>query len=179
MTTPQPLQRKRMVPVTEERAITRNTVPGLLEAFRDAFDAPFKVERIVYERGRTSFSVERLVPEDSLETPEERGEMATAFQMIRQHADLDVQEAGADPLESVARAVQALTSRGHKLIMFVCENRDLVRQWLKRDLRLEDIWQVPLYEDPDAQASGVFVVGSKTGTLLRDIEAAIMCPIEV
>lgn len=169
-----------MVLVSEERAIPRTTVPGLLEAFQDAFSSPFKVERLVYERGRTAFAVERLVPEDAVADGDEHGEgtYLTAYQMIRQHADLDVQEPVAEPLEAVARAVQTLTGRGYDLTMFVCERRELVREWMRRDLRLEDIWQVPLVEDADATDSGVFVVGSKSGTLIRDIEAAVLCRLE-
>jgi hypothetical protein len=166
-----------MVLVSEEREIPRTTVPGLLEAFQGAFSSPFKVERLVYERGRGAFTVERLLPEDAVAAEDDRGEgdYLTAYQVIRQHAELDVQEPIAEPLEAIARAVQSLTARGFDLTMFVCESRELVRDWLKRDLRPEDIWQVPLVEDADATGSGVFVVGSKSGTLVRDIEAAILC----
>lgn len=163
--------------MTEERAIPKSTVPSLLEAFRAAFDSPFKVERIAYERGKSTFTVERLVPEDSV-TPEDLGsEFLTAYQMIRQHSDLEIQEAVDDPLEAVARAVQTLTARGYKLTMFVCEDRNQLRDWIRRDLRVEDIWQVPLIEDPDAHDAGIFVAGSKAGALVREIEAAVFCRI--
>lgn len=165
--------------MTEERRIPKSTVPVLLETFREAFGSPFKVERLVYERGRPAFTVERLVPEDSLTTQDVGSEFLTAYQMVRQHSDLEIQEPVEDGLEAVARAVQSLTARGFKLTMFVCESREVVREWMRRDLRLEDIWQVPLVEDPEARDSGVFVVGSKSGTLIREIEAAVFCRNEV
>lgn len=168
-----------MVPVSEERPIPRSTVPGLLEAFRDAFASPLRVERLVYERGRPTFVVERLVPEDQVDAEETETEYLTAYQMVRQHGEIEVQEPIDDPLEAIARAVQSLTTRGFKLTMFVCESRDMVRAWLRRDLRVEDIWQVPLVEDPDAHDAGVFVVGSKSGSLIRDVEAAVLCRIGV
>lgn len=163
--------------MTEERAIPKSTVPALLEAFRESFAAPFKVERLVYERGRPSFTVERLVPEDSLGPEDVGAEFLTPYQMVRQHSDLEVQEPVDDPLEAVGRAVQQLSTRGYRLTMFVCESRDVVRAWMRRDLRVEDIWQVPLVEDPDAHDRGLFVIGSKTGTLIKDIEAAVLCRI--
>jgi len=173
------MQRQALVPTTEERAIPRNNVGVLFEAFREAFLGPHKVERLVYVRGRPTFTVERLVPADTLaEGGEGLPDFLTPFQMIRQHADLEIQEPIGAPLEAISRAVQSLTSRGLKLTMFVCESKDVVRAWLGRDLRIEDIWQVPLHEDPDAHESGVFVVGSKEGVLIRDIEAAILCRLD-
>lgn len=159
--------------------IPKSTVQGLLEAFRDAFGAPFKVERLVYERGRSTFTVERLVPEDSLSVADVGNEFLTAYQMVRQHSDLEIQEPAEEPLEAIGRAVQSLSARGFKLTMLICESRELVREWVRRDLRLEDIWQVPLVEDPDMHDNGVFVVGSKSGALIRDIEVAVFCRIEV
>ena len=173
------MQRQALVPTTEERAIPRNNVGALIEAFRDSFAGPHKVERLVYVRGKPTFTVERLVPADSLPEAEADGsDFLTPFQMIRQHADLEIQEPIGAPLEAIGRAVQSLTSRGLKLTMFVCESKDIVRSWLGRDLRIEDIWQVPLHEDPDAHEAGVFVVGSKEGALIRDIEAAILCRVD-
>ncbi len=172
-----PMQHQRMVPTTEERTIPRSTVPGLLEAFGDAFRSPFKVEKLVYERGKGAFTVERLVPEADVEGSREDVDAAflTPFQMIRQHAELEIQEPVEDPLEALSRAIQSLTTRGIKLTMFVCDTRSAVRAWLGRDLRVEDIWQVPIHEDPDVHDAGVFVVGSRSGPHLKDIEAAILC----
>jgi hypothetical protein len=175
------MERQRLIPVTEERAIQRSTVPGLLEAFRDAFQHPYKVEMLLYRRGESTFTVERLVPE-SAQPGKEGGDdgmeqFLTPFQMIRQHAELEIQEPYDVLLEALGRAVQSLTTRGFKLTMFVCLDKALVRG-MGRDLRIEDIWQVPLHEDPDATENGVFVVGSKSGPNIRDIETAVMCRIE-
>jgi hypothetical protein len=167
--------------VTEERPISRSTVPGLIEAFQDAFRHPYKVELLVYRRGEPTFTVERLVPESAQPGKEgaEDGmeQFLTPFQMIRQHAELEIQEPYGLLLEAISRAIQSLTTRGFKLTMFVCSDKALVRK-MGRDLRIEDIWQVPLHEDPDAQDGGVFVVGSKTGSNIRDIETAVMCRME-
>lgn len=163
--------------MTQECEIPVKTVPGLIDAFRSAFDNPAKVERLIYERGRTSFTVERLVPGTPEVITEESGLM-TPYQMVRQHGEIDIQDAGADPLHDVARAVQSLTTRGFALTMFVCENKMVVREWLGRDLRLSDIWNVPLAEDPDVEDRGLFCIGSKTGPLVRDAEIAVLCLME-
>lgn len=168
-------QRTRMVMVTEERPLPRSTVPAFLDAVREAFAGPFKIERLVYERGRPGFTVERSVPEASLGAVEPSSAYLTAYQMVRQHADLDVQELGVNTLESLARAVQSLAHRGFRLTMFVCESKDAVRSWMPGDLRLEDVWGVPVLEDPEARERGVFVVGSRVGPTIREIEGAVLC----
>jgi len=174
------MERDQMVNVTEERTIQRSTVAGLLEAFAAAFSSPYKVERLLYERGSTVFTVDRRVPAGKTgDRTADDGIVAllTPFQMIRQHADLeDAESDGAESaIETVARAVQSLTSRGHKLTMFVCPNRTMVREWLEKGIRVEDVWQVPLLEDADIRGSHFFVVGSKAGPSLRDVEAAVCC----
>ena len=131
-----------------------------------------------YVRGDGSLVIERLVPEDRMAEEGEEDQFLSAYQMIKQHADLEVQEPVDAPLEAVARAVQSLTSRKYRLVMFVVENRDVIRSWLGKDFRIEDIWQVPLVEDPDAHEPGFFVCGSRTGTLVRDIETAVFCRME-
>ena len=170
------VQRKRRVLVTEAIPIPRPTIQALLEVLRDAFRGPFKVEKLRYIRGDETVIVERLIPEDREEQPDDG--FLTAYQMVKQHADLEVQEPTDAPLEAVAKAIQSLTSRRLKLTMFVVENRDLVREWIGRDFRIEDIWQVPLVEDPDAHDQGLFVCGSRTGDMVQDIEAAVFCRME-
>lgn len=132
---------------------------------------------MVYVRGEEHLQVERMVPEDRMPEGDD-DQFLTAYQMVKQHADLEVQEPVDAPLEAVARAVQSLTSRKYHLTMFVVENREAIRAWLGRDLRIEDIWQVPLVEDPDAHERGLFVCGARTGTMVRDIEAAVFCRME-
>ena len=167
--------------MTEARQIARSTVAGLLEAFQDAFRHPYKVELLVYRRGEPSFSVERLVPEASLAKEDgDAGEaFLTPFQMIRQHAELEIQEESSAPLlERICHATQSLTARGFKLTMFVCGDKMRLRR-SSPSLRVEDVWQVPLHEDPDAPVDGVFVIGSKSGPHLHDIETAVLCTAEV
>lgn len=168
-----------MVAVSEEHPIDGAKVSHLVEAVRSAFDSPMRVERMVYERARPTLTIERLVPEDAL-GKDAAPAFLTPYQMVRQHADIEVLEPGDwSPVEAVARAVQSLTSRGYRLTMFVVENREVVREWFGRDLRVEDIWQVPLREDPETREDGLFVVGSKVGALIHEIEAAVLCRIEV
>ena len=81
-------------------------------------------------------------------------------------------------LEAVAKAVQSLTSRRIRLTMFVAESQEVVREWLGKDLRIEDIWQVPFVADPDAHDQGLFVCGSRVGDMVQDIEAAVFCRME-
>lgn len=166
----------RKVLTTEKVPIPRTTVEGLLEAVRDAFSLRgSRVERLRYERGRQELEVERWVASDR--EPPKDSEFLTPYSMIVQHAQVDIQEPGLEPLVSMARAVQQLTSERYKLSMIVCESKEVVRRWLGRDLRPEDIWQVPLLEDPDMHENGVFVVGSSRGLFIQDIEAAVFCRI--
>ena len=171
------VQRRRRILVSEVIPILRPTVQGLLETFQDVFRGPFKVERLRYVRGEEGVVVERLVPEDRDGVPENES-FVTAYQMVKQHADLEVQEPVDTPIEAVAKAVQSLTSRRLKLTMFIAESRGVVREWTGNDLRIEDIWQVPLIEDPDAHDLGLFVCGSRTGDMVQDIEAAVFCRME-
>ncbi len=170
-----------MVLVTESRQIARATVPGLLEAFQDAFRHPYKVELLLYKRGEPTFTVERLVPEASI--PKEDGDptvaFLTPFQMIRQHAELEIQEeSSVSLLERISHAVQSLTVRGFKFTMLVCGDKMQLRRATPL-LRVEDVWQVQLYEDPEAPVDKVFVIGSKSGAQLQDIETAVLCSFEV
>jgi hypothetical protein len=166
--------RKKKVIQSEEIPIPRTTVQGLLESVRTAFGGDHKVTRLTYSQGKSALTVERLVPEDQVAQPED-GDFLTPYQMIRQHADLTVQEPVDDGLLALSKAVQQLTLEGYRLTMFVCPDRELVRRWIGNGLRIDHVWQVPLYEDPDAQEFGIFVVGSSRGSLVRDIEAAVFC----
>lgn len=104
----------------------------------------------------------------------------TAFQMVRQHAEIEEVEASGDLLRDVAQAVQRLTTQGVKLSMFVCEAKHFVREAsTDKHLRIEDVWQVPLHEDPEARGVGLLVVGSQSGPYICDIEVAVKCPLEV
>jgi hypothetical protein len=169
------MQSRQRVLVTEVIPIPRPTVQGLLEVFRDAFRGPFKVERLRYSRGDAGVVVERLMP---VEEGDPSSEFLTAYQMVKQHADLEIQEPADSPLESIAKAIQSLTSRRLKFTMFVAESRHAVRAWTGRDLRIEDIWQIPVVEDPEAHDRGIFVCGSSSGTMVQDIEAAVFCRME-
>jgi hypothetical protein len=168
---------KRRVLVTEVVHIPRPTVQGLIEAFRDVFRSPFRVERMRYTRGDEGLVVERLIPEDQVASRADSA-FLSAYQMVKQHADMEVQEPVAAPVEAIARAVQSLSSRNIKLTMFVVESREAARAWVGKDLRIEDIWQVPLVEDPDALERGLFVCGSRSGNMVQDIESAVFCRME-
>lgn len=175
-----PLQPKKLVLQSERHEIPRSTVDGLLEAFRAAFRGTARVERLYYERGKPSFVVERLVLEDAIETAQASDEaFLTPFEMIRQHSALETPDPEPDALVAVAKAVRTLSERHMDLTMFVCYSRQEVYSWFcrgRQDLfRPEDIWQVPLVEDPDAAETGLFVVGSSQGPLVGNIEMAVLC----
>jgi len=171
------LPRRRRVLVTETREISPTTVRGLLETIQGVVREQ-RVEKLLYVRGEP-LVVERYVPTPDVQDMADDDAFLTAFQAVRQHADLEIQPLHADPLSALARAVQSLTSRRYKLTMFICSSRDAVRSWLGNDLRIEDIWQVPLVEDFEATGGGVFVCGSASGSsMIRDIEAAVFCRME-
>lgn len=171
------LKRKRRVLRSEEIEIPGTTLSGLLTAVRQAVSSsPFKVERLLYSRGKPVITVERLVPEDLAPEPGD-DEFLTPYQMVRQHSDIRAVDISNEGLATVARAVQLLTAENYRLTMFVCSNRDFVVRWLGDGLRPDHVWQVPLVEDPDVGFDGIIAVGSTRGNLVSDIEAAVICQI--
>lgn len=170
-----PLQRRRRVLRSEEIEIATTTLRGLLDAVRTAFNNPLRVERLNYTRGNPRLIVERLVPEGTEQNRDDP--FLTPYQMVRQHADVRVVDLSDEGLTTLSRAVQLLSVENYRLTMFVCSNRDFVSRWLGHGLRPDQVWQVPLIEDPDIEFDGILAIGSTRGNLIRDIEAAVVCKI--
>ena len=165
-----------------KNASGKTTIHELVASMRVVFaaDRP-RVERMLYERGRPLL-VERFGPPRSdgagEETPDVLDAFLTPYQMVRQHADLDVQEDAFFPLEALARAAQSLAERDCTPSMLVCRRGSDVRTWTKAlaGLRVEDIWQIPLIEDPEVDPERVYLAGSASGRkMIRDITAAVQC----
>lgn len=170
----QRITRTKKVLRSESYPLEKTTVAGLLDAIRAAFaDRSGKIERLTYARGTPSLTVERLVP--PAEGSVESSEFVTPFQMVRQHADIGIHESTGDPLADLAGAVQQLATDGYRLSMFVCTDKDRLTQWLGHRLRAGQVWQVPVFEDPELDLDGVFAVGSTRGRFLKDVEAAVFC----
>ena len=169
-------QRKKQVLTEETIELPRRTIAGLLEAIKQAFAIKTpRVHRFRWTRGAEHLIVERFRPESE----DTQDEFLSPYQMIRQYAQLEIMERKDEPLEMVAEAVQQLTIDGFKVTMLVCPSKEALRRAFHKSLRIDQVWQVPLYEDPDIDHEGVFVVGSTRGDMLRDIEAAVFCKMEL
>lgn len=166
------LREKRRVRVTEKIPISRPTVTGLIETFQTAFRGKDKPVRVLYCKGE-DLLIERAVLQDA--DKEEDSGFLTPYQMIRQHAELEIQEILEDPLMAACIAVQELRKSGVPLTFIVVMSMDSVRGWLPREIDLSDLLGVEVFVDPDAPEDCVFFCGSQVSPMIRDIEKAICC----
>lgn len=161
---------ERRVPVSEKVEILRPTIGGLLDTLRSLFREDDKPFRILYTKGE-SLVVERLLPESKIPTD---GPFVTPFQMIRQYAHVDVLEGGS-PYKTVFAAAKKLSDGGFEATMIVSHSKERVARWFDG---LDGVLRLPLFEDPDCPGDIVVLCGSKTGRLVSQIEAAVVCRIE-
>ena len=165
------LQERRKVIVTEEIPIPRQTVTGLMETFQAAFTGKYKPTRLLYTKGGP------LVVERSLLTTdiEEDDPFLTPYQMIRQHADLEIQETISNSLLACCTAMQEVRRQGFDLTCAVCRTVEEVRTWLPEEVQLDKAFGVELLSDPDCPEGCLFFCGSETSPMIRDIEKSILC----
>lgn len=167
LTSPDPEPR---VIVTETVPITRQTVQGVLEALRVAFQGEDRPTRIVYARGE-DLLVERKV----LASKVDRESFLTPYQMVRQHSELEIMEPMSSSLETACMAAQTLSDRKARLIYILAKNRGTVMDWIDPRFSIEEILRTAILEDPECPAKCVFFCGAVTGDLVRDIEYAVLC----
>lgn len=164
------LKERKKIRVTETLPISRPTVTGLLDAFRDAFKGKDKPVRVLYNKG------EDLIIERSILTDSERLEdgLLTPYQMIRQHSELEIQEVIPDPLLACCSAVQELRRKSFPLTFVVVYSIKALNEWLPT-ADLADLFGVDVFEDPDAPDECLFFCGSALSPMIRDIEQTICC----
>lgn len=159
------------VTVSETIPLTRHTVEGLIDTIKEVFsnkdNKPF---RIVYAKNEP-LVVDRRVRQELASD----GVSVSAYQMIRQHTDIDMAEVFDSPVRSLGMAVQALSNRDAKVVCLVTNNMFDVYSWFDPKIRPEKMINTKLIEDPDCPEQCLFVCGSKTGLSIKDIEFSILC----
>lgn len=164
------LKETRKVRVTETLEIQRPTVTGLMETFQQAFRGRNKPVRVLYSKG------EDLLVERTVTVPgEEESSLLTPYQMVRQHADLEIQEVMSSPLLACCTAAQELRKSGAPLTFIVVSSKEELQAWLPKSIDLADLFGVELFVDSDTPESCIFMCGSVISPMIRDIEKAICC----
>jgi hypothetical protein len=144
----------------------------LCEAIVGLFKRPDKPTRILYTKGE-GLLVERTVPESKV--PED-SPFVTPYQMVRQHAEVEIIESGT-PAEMLCRAATAMAARDYQATMFIARSRDVVDRWFT-DGRVDVILRLPFFEDTDCPEGFLVLAGSQTGVMMAQIEYAVLCRME-
>lgn len=154
--------------------LVRNTPGGLIETIRKVFDAEGRVQRMEYIRGEP-LRVERLMNKE-VDISED---LLTPFQMVRQHADITVQEVPAPGkgFITVLRALKKISEAKMLPTFLLCRQLEEVNHWVfpKGEFTVEASFRLPIYEDPETPTGAFFVCGSSVGPLLADVEFAVLC----
>ena len=167
------LKERQKILVTQTIPLVRKTVPGLLETFRAAFSGKSRPVRILYTKDE-DLIVERLV----LSAEEEvEGAFLTPYEMIRQHAEIEVRSLDRNALVTACSAVQDLRKQQYELTCIVCRSPEELSQ-VPGGLSLIDVFGVEVLYDPDCPDSMVFFCGSTVSSMVRDIEKVMICRME-
>jgi hypothetical protein len=161
----------RRVVVSEEIPLPRETVQGLCEVIRSAFKGPDKPVRILYTKGE-ALVVERTVTEKKAKAEDQ---FLTPWEMVRQHADVEIREVAEDPLRMMCQATTSLVDKGFVPTMLVASNRAEVDSWFGADVKLDAVLRLPFLEDADCPPHSILFCGSKTGEMVQHIEHAVLC----
>lgn len=162
---------ERRVVISESVELPRQSVQALVETIDSVFRASKnRPIRILYEKGEPLI-VERLVPESALKTD---NEFLTAWQMIRQHAVVEILEGLDSPMAVVCRAATSLAEKGYTAMMLVASNRGDVDEWFSLG-KIDAVFRLPFVEDPDCPDRCLIFCGSQAGTMIGNIEYAVVC----
>lgn len=164
------IKERRRVLVTEALPISRPTVTGLFETLEHAFKGKDKPVRVLYTKGE-DLLIERTV----LRAPDEDSSLLTPYQMVRQHAELEILSSEKDPVVQCCMASQSLQEDKAPLKFVVVWDFEALRTWLPKGVDLGKAFGVEVYVDPDAPESCIFFCGSAISPMIRDIERAICC----
>lgn len=164
------LKEKHRVLVTETVPISRPTVTGLLETFHIALKGRNKPVRILYTKGE-DLLVERTI----LKEEDEETNLLTPYQMVRQHAELEIRETLDNSLLACCLSAQELRDAGHPLTFIVTSNSSALSAWLPKGVFLDTMFGVQIFFDADTPEDCLFFCGSSVSPMIRDIEKAICC----
>lgn len=135
-----------------------------------SFKGVNKPFRILYTKGEPLL-VERLVPESSTK----ESDFLTPWEMVRQHADVEIREVGDAPLVTMCKAATSLAEKGYAATMIVANDRDAVDAWFGDNGKIDAVLRLPFLEDPDCPPHSIIFCGSKTGEMVQHIEYAVLC----
>jgi hypothetical protein len=162
---------EKKVVATEVIKLPRTTVQGLCEAIQIAFQGNNKPSRILYTKGE-GLIVERMIPQSEAD---EASEFVTPWEMIRQHAEVEVQESQETALRAICVAASKLADQGFAASMLVTSSKDEVHSWFGNNGRVDKVLRIPIIEDPDCPEKCVVICGSNTGEMVQHIEYAVIC----
>jgi len=159
------------VTVSETVPLTRPTVEGLVETIQEVFaNKDSKPFRIVYAKNEPLVVDRRVRQELAGE-----GVSVSAYQMVRQHTDIDIADHNDDPVRALGLATQALSNKDASLVCLITNNMFDLYSWFDAKLRPEKMINTKLIEDHECPEGCLFVCGSKSGYSIKDIEYAILC----
>ena len=161
------------VVAAEHIKLQRSTVLGLCEAIVQAYQGQNKPVRLFYAKGE-DLLIERLVPESQVQGD---GQFVTAYQMVRQHAEVQILENESSPVEQLCKAAMSLAERDYEATMFVAASRAAMDKWFSIG-RADLIFRIPLVEDPDCPPNFLILCGSQSGRMMSQIEYAVFCRME-
>lgn len=157
------------VTVSETVQLRRNTVEGLIDTIKEVFsDKDRKPVRLVYNKN------EPLIVDRRIRKELAGDSMVTAYQMVRQHSDIEIVETVADPVRTLAKAAQALSQKVAKTVCIVVNNKFTAYAWFDSELRPERMLNTSIIEDPECPDDCLFLCGSTTGVSVKDIEFSIL-----
>ena len=158
------------VTVSETVELHRNTVEGLIDTIKEVFSVKgSKPIRIVYNKNEPLVVDKRIRKElagmDSL---------VSAYQMVRQHSDIEIVDSVSDPIRTVALASQSLSQKTAKLVCLVTNNMFDTYTWFDSELRPEKMLNTEIIEDPECPEGCLFLCGSRSGISIKDIEYSVL-----
>jgi hypothetical protein len=167
------LRRRRKIIVSEEVALPRQTVQGLMEALGALFSRKEKPTRLFYARGEAlQVETPRMLEESDLADLDSG--LLTPFQMVRQHCELDIFEARESPLLTACLAAAKARKAAEQLTGVVVPDADLLEDWLP-GVPIGEVFGVPVYVDPETPDGYVVFCSSSKGRMVRDFEQAVAC----
>ena len=157
------------VTVSESVDLQRHTVEGLIDTIKEVFsDRESKPIRIVYTKN------EPLVVDRRIRQELAGGGLLSAYQMVRQHSEIDIVDSTEDTVRTLAVSAQNLAHKSAKTVCIVVNNLFDTYAWFDSTLRPEKMLNTSIVEDPECPEKCLFLCGSKTGQSIKDIEYSIL-----
>lgn len=144
-----------------------------MDALGSLFGRKDKPTRLLYVKGEAL----QVETPKLLDAPDIEGldsGLFTPYQAIRQHCEVDVMETEASPLMAACLAVAKVRGQADVLSGVVIQSKDSLDDWLP-GVKLDEIFGIPVYIDPETPEGFVFFCSSSRSTMVRDFEQAVAC----